>query len=727
MKPTVPVALLRMRERAERSPNGYVDVDRICALPLTRPMSFQCDAWKADPERALCPEHLLAACPRTDVDAWSAAYLLESAYAGGFRFWEAQARAMRDWAENGGLLAPIGVGFGKTMITQWIAQHDYTEGLAQRVLLLVPSQVYDQTMRHAMAFARTHMVFTMPVWGYGGQTPKTRRAMTHRMRPGLYVMPHSLLSTEDTEATLSKLDPQTVIVDECHRLSNLSAARAQRFRRFMRQGNRRAAFLSGTITKKSVKDYAPLLGYALGVGSPLPASPRMASDWAQVLDSDASPGVVSTGPLAPLRAWARDHFPSHRRLVTEDLAGTRRAFQLRLNATPGVVSTGDAQIGTSLLFRNVPCETPPNEELAAIIKTLETDMITPNGDEIEYPIHLYKWRFELYTTGGYNELIWPTPQKVVKAWSLAFSDHHDEEAAAFRYAQQRIEQAQHAHELHQLYARELRLFIDATQARGLDTPMLVGGHCARFRANADFLLCVPADLYALWLAWHEAKARATDEYGRIVERESRFVRVDPSRAEHAALTAVALRETSLRGGDNGSVLVWCYHEGFAVWVAGLLGRVSPYPPSLYCPAGANAEIHDAQNAGKIVVASISAHGEGKNLQGYGETLFAQTPRQATVFEQAVGRNHRGGQTRDEMTMHTMLSSPFEHASYAAMLTDALYIQQTTGSRQKAVVAAYDPMPEVVPGAVLRERGIPDARELSRAMQQDLLDRFGGAQ
>ena len=74
-------------------------------------------------------------------------------------------------------------------------------------------------------------------------------------------------------------------------------------------------------------------------------------------------------------------------------------------------------------------------------------------------------------------------------------------------------------------------------------------------------------------------------------------------------------------------------------------------------------------------------------------------------------------------MHTMLSTPFEHHCYAAMLTDALYVQQTTGARQKAVMAQYDPMPTIVPGSVLRERGIPDARVLTRRMARELRDRF----
>ncbi len=694
---------------AQAAPNGYVDVDRICDLPFSEPMQHRCEAWDEVPHLALCPEHHMAACPGTDADTWSYVHLQAPAYDAGFRLWEVQCRAMRDWTEQGGLLAPIGVGWGKTLVTQYIANHDWRDAISDRVLLLVPSSVYDQTMRHAMPFARTHIEFNVPVVGMGGISPARRRGLVHAARPGLYVMPHSLLSTADTEDILGELDPGTVVVDECHQLVNLSAARAQRFNRFLRARERRCAFLSGTITKKSVREYAPQLAFALKNGSPLPTSQRMAMDWAAVLDSDAPSRVVSTGPLAPLRDWARTHFPEQD--ITEDQAGTRRAYKLRLNATPGCVATGDADIGTGLVIKNVPCEIPPSEELNALLLQLEQDGLTPNGDEIEYPIHLYKWRYELITTGGYNERIWPEPEAVAKKWNV------DLEEAAYRIAL-----AQDAHEKHNEYARELRHFIEDTHAARLDTPMLVGAHFKR-HLLVGTPLQTPSDLLGLWMTAKEAKEAATDKYGRIVERDERFVRVDNSRASHAAELALELHKQSKRQKDNGSVIVWAYHTGFAEWIYDYLAGLTP--EALYCPAGGenNEAVHAAQFEGKVVVASISGHGEGKNLHEYGQTLFAQTPRQANVFEQALGRNHRGGQTRDELVMHVMLSSPFEHMCYAAMLIDALYVQQTTGARQKAVCAVYDPMPKVTPGAVLRERGIPDARLLDGGMQKDLNDRF----
>jgi len=61
----------------------------------------------------------------------------------------------------------------------------------------------------------------------------------------------------------------------------------------------------------------------------------------------------------------------------------------------------------------------------------------------------------------------------------------------------------------------------------------------------------------------------------------------------------------------------------------------------------------------------------------------------------------------------------------ACLIDALYIHQTTGSRQKLIYASYDPMPQRFPEDFLRERGFADVAQLDREAQERLEEKFGG--
>lgn len=79
---------------------------------------------------------------------------------------------------------------------------------------------------------------------------------------------------------------------------------------------------------------------------------------------------------------------------------------------------------------------------------------------------------------------------------------------------------------------------------------------------------------------------------------------------------------------------------------------------------------------KTCVASIDAHKEGKNLQAFGRVLFAAVPRSGLTWEQALGRHHRQGQKRDEVTaevfLHTYdLWDSFENARSEARQTAKL--------------------------------------------------------
>ena len=73
-----------------------------------------------------------------------------------------------------------------------------------------------------------------------------------------------------------------------------------------------------------------------------------------------------------------------------------------------------------------------------------------------------------------------------------------------------------------------------------------------------------------------------------------------------------------------------------------------------------------------------------------------------------------------------MNSPIDELNYAAMLNDAVYVQQTTGERQKAVLAVYNPTPKIFPPEVLKERGFHDIRILTPEDEELLRSKFDQA-
>ena len=80
------------------------------------------------------------------------------------------------------------------------------------------------------------------------------------------------------------------------------------------------------------------------------------------------------------------------------------------------------------------------------------------------------------------------------------------------------------------------------------------------------------------------------------------------------------------------------------------------------------------------VASIAAHGTGKNLQHWSSNLVVIPPTSGQVWEQLLGRTHRQGQQEDTVTAEVYL----HHAAYEASMSQAFAdaLQDTLGNQQR---------------------------------------------
>lgn len=664
----------------------YAEIIRVCGLPLITD---------------LAPEELEAYCLKN---------ILADQFNAGWRLWPVQAMAVLSYEIYGGLFAPVGVGWGKTLISLMIAQKAFMAG-HEKILLLVPASVYPQLVNSNIPWARTKVPLSVPFHGLGGKGMSDRRMISRSRRVGCYLMPYSQLSTEDArtavdpqtnqeqQGLIEAINPTLIIGDEIHYLANRGSGRSKNIINWMIEHSPEMACMSGTITTKSVMDYHHLMKLSLKKNSPLPLSSHMATDWSQVLDADSYFCDGQTGPLQPLVDWARDNYPKED--FAFDRSGFRKAYRLRLASSPGVVSTGDSEIKTSLTLINQPVEKPEQyegwEKLTELTNRVVELYETPNGDEIAHRIHSHKWLKEL-TAGFYNEYLWPTGPMIAK-----------KEGVELEEAEQLLQLSLAHHEKKQAYGKALRRWLKDHEYPGLMTPNAVGNNMKHHGPDT-----VGFDLYRLW---HDMKEHVFED---MPKRYKRAVRVCDFK-----ISAAVAWCNKLKKGEG--ALVWYQHQEIGEWFmerALAEGGLDV----LHCPAGNAANLaldldQNPQNRNKILVCSISAHQEGKNLQPIGASYFLEWNQSARTSEQTLGRNHRQGQLRDELAPVTCLTTDFDQLSFASTLNDALYIQQTTNNRQKLIYCGYDPTPPVFPPEVLRERGF-QSKSLTAEQRTLLEERFG---
>lgn len=656
-------------ETPDEENNTWSDIRRICALPVRAPLTME------------------------ETDFFSARYALQESYRRGFRLRPLQAQALCDYEMEGGLLAPIGVGGGKTLISVCIAHRAYKSG-HRTVMVLVPSPTL-LGFAQQLPLIRSWVPVGVPIHIVQGPQPK-RAAVYRSKMAGCYVVPYSLLSTEDASEMLHAIDPSVIVMDELHRLKHGDAARTRRVTKFLKEKKWRVeiAAMSGSLTSRSVKDYAHVAWWALGNKAPVPTTYHTLVHLCSTIDSGAEPSSYQRKLWQPLRTWCRLWFPNEE--LSFDDTGIRRAFQLRLRSAPGVVSsTEEDQLDVPLKIHPRPvldaAERPGYAEVLRLIEQVEKFGTAPNGDAIDHAIHNHKWLREL-TMGFYNSLEWPEPDVVARRAGVALDD-----------AKRLLSRALEHHMLLQAYHKELRDWLKSHRIDKMDTPRLVGMSMHR---NGDKF--VGKKLFASWKA---AKDLDADDLPR---REARPVRLCDYKINDSLRWADSHR-------DGG--ILWVYSIEVGRWMFEAL-RGAGFSNALHCPAGAHAEILDPGNRDKLLVASMGSHGEGKNLQHHQNTRFVEWPREALLAQQVLGRTHRPGQEADELHADCCDTTDYDDQARAAGLIDALYQQQTTGVPMKVITAEYDPLPSLMPSAVLRERGFENAL-LSEYEELLLREKFRG--
>lgn len=215
-----------------------------------------------------------------------------------------------------------------------------------------------------------------------------------------------------------------IVVSNCHSLARISSARTKRWIRYMQtHPSTRFCGMSGTVTRRSLRDISHLTEIALRAGSPLPYRWSDLQEWADALDPIRDPI-----PIGALKAFVD---PSDPRLGGDADAAreaAREGFRKRLVETPGVVATSESWEGASLVITALK-PTVPKPVLQALSNLFSTWEI--GEEEIEDKMRLVEISRQL-ALGFYYKWIWPG-DKPDREWLEARATWHK----AVRYILQR--------------------------------------------------------------------------------------------------------------------------------------------------------------------------------------------------------------------------------------------------------------------------------------------------
>ena len=264
---------------------------------------------------------------------------------------DVQARGLYYAATSLGMFGAIRVGGGKTLISLLAP----IVMRASRPVLLCPASLVEKT-----------------------EADRRRYAKDYRVAQHLRILSYEMLGRVRMAEELQRYQPDLIIADEVHRLKNKKAACTRRVARYMKEHPAtKFVALSGTVMKRSIKDFAHILRWCLKNNAPVPLEDGELEEWSQALDDQTNPlAQMNPGPLG------------------EDREAARAWFSKRLASTPGVV-IADAGRDTAASLRLVPLEYSVNAATEAAFQTLRSTWTTPNGYAFSEAIMLWKFAREL--------------------------------------------------------------------------------------------------------------------------------------------------------------------------------------------------------------------------------------------------------------------------------------------------------------------------------------------
>lgn len=462
------------------------------------------------------------------------------------------------------------------------------------------------------------------LWSQHFQTPNlaggNARTFT-RGRPTLDVLAYSELSHQKCAVWLNSKAPDVIICDEAQALADPSSTRSGRFLDFFADNKRHGG--------------EKLLAHS---GSLTTDSVTQYAHLAALALQENSPLPLESVDLAE---WAEALDPGPRggepvsgpgalKALMREGEPLRHAFRRVLRETPGVVISDDARLPVKISIHERKVAKVPDAINVAL------DMVRsgerPDHERLEEAHEVASCARQV-SAGFFYHWRFPRgePVELIEEWFAKRKAWHAE-------VRRKLE-----------YRREW-----------LDSPGLLKAAAERaLLAREEVEIEGPAWESAHWAAW-----KAIEPQVQPVEA---FKWID----DFLARDAVAW-------GREHVGIIWYEHKAWGRRVAEL-GRFPLYEGGDEASAGIRAERGD-----RTIVASIKAHGTGKNLQAFNRALIGNSPSNGGTWEQTLGREYRTGQTSDVLVW-VYRHTPEVAAAFDQACADARYVLETTG---KADILTY---------------------------------------
>lgn len=596
-----------------------------------------------------------------------------------------QAWALFEMPLAGGLFGRAGTGSGKTLL-------DILTPVVMRprlAVLFVPPGLTEQLW---LEYQRVSEHFFVPSIMFQDGSGRGRLI---EGAPPLHVVPYSILQMPSRTTLLRDLDPDLILADEAHMLRNVTSARGSRFLDHMeRRPQTNVGVWSGTLAAKSIRDFAHLLAFSLGDGSPLPQHPTTVAEWAEAVDP--SP-FGDSGPPGALVALMRPG---------ED---AREAVRRRISETLGVVETRAASCDASIRIAERKAPAMPQIVVDAIHKFRDGDAASgvsawtrPDGEELTNALDASRVVQQL-ACGFYYRWVFPRGEspELVEEWKAA-------RKAWNRELRQKLQQPTPHLDSPFLCAAAAARFYRGRDDRGhalADAPSCTecfgsgrvactggvmswggcdGEACLQCHGDGDVVCpecggsgggvyrgALPTWAAETWPAWSKIKD--------AVQHETEPVWID----DYLARDAAAWARTE-RG------VVFYEHDAWGKRVSELAGL-----PLHGGGPGAEARVL-AERGDRSVIASIHAHGTGRDgLQRiFWKMLIQVPPTSADKIEQVLARLHRIGQDKDTVEALFYRHVPELRAAIDKSVRYAKFVQGISGNLQKILAADCDFIDEV---------------------------------
>lgn len=290
--------------------------------------------------------------------------------AGKMALFPIQAAALKESWENMGFFGPIGVGRGKTLISMLLAF--VLE--SKRPLLVLPAKLVEKTKREQRELSRH---WKIPNWiriesyEFFSQIKNKRRYDPHT---------NQVIQL----GALDRYVPDLIVFDEVHKLKDKKASRTKEFSRYIaerRQGEiaglpnvqpLRVCAMSGTITSKSIKDFAHIIQWCIPRHCPVPWVWAELEEWSYALDELVNEGSrYEPGALLSLASASETGL--------EPTEAARVGFSRRLHQTPGVVSTSDRDDNLGASIQIADLLAPASPRIDAAFRDLRASWTLPDG------------------------------------------------------------------------------------------------------------------------------------------------------------------------------------------------------------------------------------------------------------------------------------------------------------------------------------------------------------